>query len=421
MRDRHPHVLIHGYGLLNEHRQLIAGSRMSGLTLYTTLLVEGLAPSYEITFLCGRLLNAAPVDRLLVPGISVVEYDARFPSLLEREGCFIPDLACELYQIKVANLDNPIYSSLASTYRKVISKTQPDLVNAHNLNAICAALHATMNGTQFPPLLATIHDIHPSQLNFISCHQERISGFVAISDAVAEELFAAGIQPHRVRKISNGLDLQPFLEVGNVQWKDVAKTYGLPEDEAFTILVPSRRVPGKGIDKAIYAFDQLMRRRSEPMRLLISGAGLGGSGYETELRRLSNSLRARDQIHFLPKVAYKDTPALFRVADVSLLPSTTPEGFGYANIEAMATKGPIVITTEHGGVLDYMIDGYNGLLLPPGDVMSIVTTLEDLLNESDHYETIRCNARSTSINYSAEAMVKAYDKYIHDILSGNKS
>ena len=421
MRDRHPHVLIHGYGLLNEDRQLIAGSRMSGLTLYTTLLVEGLAPTYEITFLCGRLHNAAPVDCLLVPGISVVEYDARFPFLLEREGCFVPDLACELYQSKVANLDNPIYSSLARTYRKVISKTQPDLINAHNLNAICAALHATMDGGKFPPILATIHDIYPSQLDFISCHQERVSGFVAISDSVTEELFAAGIQPDRVRKISNGLVLQPFLEVGNLQWKDVAKVYGLPEEEAFTILVPSRRVPGKGIDIAIYAFDQLMRRRSEPLRLLISGAGLGESGYETELRQLSNSLQARDRIHFLPKVAYKDTPALFRVADVSLLPSTTPEGFGYANIEAMATKGPIVITTAHGGVLDYMVDGHNGLLVPPGDVVSIVTILEDLLNEPDYFETIRSNARTTAINYSAKAMVESYDEYILDILPGNMS
>ena len=81
-----------------------------------------------------------------MPGISIVEYDARFPSLLEQEGRFVPRLACELYQHRVADLDNPIYLNLARTYKRVVSKTHPDLINMHNLNAICAALHATLHG-----------------------------------------------------------------------------------------------------------------------------------------------------------------------------------------------------------------------------------------------------------------------------------
>ena len=58
MPDQRPRLMIHGYGLLDEERRVVAGSRMSGLALYNTFLVEGLAPSYQLTFLCGCLKKA---------------------------------------------------------------------------------------------------------------------------------------------------------------------------------------------------------------------------------------------------------------------------------------------------------------------------------------------------------------------------
>ncbi len=417
MSDPRPHLLIHGYGLLDVKYNLVAGSRMSGLTLYTTILVDGLAPSYKQTFLCGCLDYTELITRALRQDLSVVEYSALFPSLLEREGQFEPQAARSLYQDRVAEQDNPIYASLACIYARIVLDIRPHLINAHNPNAVCAALHAVLSGVDLPPILATIHDVNPIQIRFISRNQDYIALFVAISGAVKTKLVAAGISPQRIRTIPNGVVLQPFLEVGDIQWQDVAQSHGLREESAFTILVPARRVPGKGIDIAICAFDKLYRRRQEPMRLLISGAGLAEPVYEAELRALALSLKARHRIHFLDAVAYEELPALFRVCDVSLLPSTVPEGFGYANIEAMATAGPVVVTTAHGGPLDYMIDGHNGILVPPGDVDAIADALERVLDAPRDFAAVRSAARATAIRYPADAMIASYDTCIQDLLS----
>lgn len=408
MHSRRPRLLVHSYGLLDDNRRVVAGSRMSGLSLYTTLLVEGLSPSYAITLVCGSLKSAPAEPRRLREGLTILEYDARFPQHFERNGVFHPQLAQNLYQDRVSDPDNPIYSHLASVYARVVAATQPDVVNTHNPNAGCAAIHAMLRGVHIPPLVVTIHDVHAAQIEFLARYQAMVEAFVAISESVRDSLCSAGVTADRIRTIPNGIDLRTFFEVGDVGWPEVAQQHHLPTDEAFTVLVPARRVRGKGIDLAIRAFDQLAARRPEQMRLIISGAGLAEPTYERELRVLAQSATARDSIYFLDAVSYGQMPALFRASDVSLLPSTAPEGFGYANIEAMATGGPVVVSAAHGGPLDYMRHGENGLLFAPHDAESLARSLERALISSDACTSLREHAKETARCYTKELMIEGY-------------
>ncbi len=113
-------------------------------------------------------------------------------------------------------------------------------------------------------------------------------------------------------------------------------------------------------------------------------------------------------------------PALYAACDVSVVPSVFREGFCYSNIEAMATGGPVVITTEQGGCLDYIIHKRNGIFVPVKDSTAIADFLLDILNHPDTASRIRQKAQLTAKKYTVQAMIAAYSNILEDIAAIGK-
>jgi glycosyltransferase involved in cell wall biosynthesis len=80
-------------------------------------------------------------------------------------------------------------------------------------------------------------------------------------------------------------------------------------------------------------------------------------------------------------VPHHELPALYERASVVAVPSHR-EGFGVACAEAMAHGRPVVASAV-GGLLDLVVDGETGLLVPPRDVEALRAALERLLGDAD--------------------------------------
>ena len=59
-----------------------------------------------------------------------------------------------------------------------------------------------------------------------------------------------------------------------------------------------------------------------------------------------------------------DVPALLSAVDVSVMPSLN-EALSNVLLESMAAGAPVV-ATDVGGTAEALVDGVNGLLVPPG-------------------------------------------------------
>jgi len=418
-------ILIHGYGLLSEDRQnSVAGSKkMSGLALYNSLLFEGLRKDYDVAFFSGRLSHVQGIlDKKRLPTNELLlEYDARFCDLLEKNGKFEFDLARKWYCKRVDDLSNPIYQQIASAYSKVLNYFQPDVLNLHNLNAASSYVHRCVKRSNPRPIaIATIHDTNPEQLKFIAKHQDFFDRFVAISQVVVDELQMANIEPDKIELIPNGLDLEPFLNASRKQWHAIAYRENIPDDDAIQVLVPARRVPEKGIEFAIEAFAKFLKTVDHPARLLISGAGMADEEYQERLYNFTKEQGCSHSVFFLKPIAYNEMPALYAACDVSVVPSVFREGFCYSNIEAMATGGPVVITTEQGGCLDYIIHKCNGIFVPVKDSTAIADFLLDILNHPDTASRIRQEAQLTAKKYTVQAMIAAYSNILEGIAAIGK-
>jgi glycosyltransferase involved in cell wall biosynthesis len=88
------------------------------------------------------------------------------------------------------------------------------------------------------------------------------------------------------------------------------------------------------------------------------------------------------------------------------------EGYGVAAREAMAWGRPVVATAT-GGLLDAVVDGETGLLVPPGDVAALRAALGRLLAAPELRARLGAAARKKalrdfSLENSADALVTVY-------------
>jgi glycosyltransferase involved in cell wall biosynthesis len=71
---------------------------------------------------------------------------------------------------------------------------------------------------------------------------------------------------------------------------------------------------------------------------------------------------------------------LIAISNLLVLCSLEYESFGLVLVEAMV-QGLPVIETRIGGVSEVVLDGINGLLVPPGDSLALAAAIQSLLSD----------------------------------------
>jgi rhamnosyl/mannosyltransferase len=115
---------------------------------------------------------------------------------------------------------------------------------------------------------------------------------------------------------------------------------------------------------------------SIPARLLI-----GGSGPEqARLAAQAAALGVADRVHFLGDIPDAELPALYRAADIFVMPAhLRAEALGLAQIEALASGVPCVSTELGTGTSFANRHGETGLVVPPGDAAALARAINTLL------------------------------------------
>jgi glycosyltransferase involved in cell wall biosynthesis len=159
-----------------------------------------------------------------------------------------------------------------------------------------------------------------------------------------------------------------------------------------------RLVGDKGVTELLQAFDAL----GDPATTLLL---VGGE--EPELDPLPAATRDLMQRH--PKVRWTgwatDVRPYLAISDALVLPSYR-EGFGMVLAEAGAMGVPL-IATDITGCRDVVIDGVNGLLVPPRNVGALTVALRRVLGDDLLRATLAGNARASMVERYDQATVQA--------------
>ncbi len=95
---------------------------------------------------------------------------------------------------------------------------------------------------------------------------------------------------------------------------------------------------------------------------------------------------------------------LYRTTDIFVLPSLS-EGLPKVILEAMANGVPI-IATRVGGIPNFIQDGINGLLIPPGDPDAIVNAILRLTSDVELRKRLATNSLNKAKQYSMESQLQ---------------
>lgn len=130
------------------------------------------------------------------------------------------------------------------------------------------------------------------------------------------------------------------------------------------VLTVARLVPSKGIDVLIDAMPAVLK--ADPsVHYVIAGDGPARPALEAQVERL----KLQERVIFLGSQTLAQMPNVYQDASVfALTPrqlnSGSSEAFGLVYLEANLLELP-VIAADVGGVRDAVINGFNGLLVPP--------------------------------------------------------
>ena len=202
------------------------------------------------------------------------------------------------------------------------------------------------------------------------------------SDEVAE-LRALGLPEGRASVIPCGVDTAAFRP-GRRRDPD-----GPPR-----LLVIGRLVTRKGIGNCIEALAAL------PGVELVVAGGPRADALEADptvlrLRSLAESLGVADRVRFLGSVSRADVPPLVRDSDV-VVAVPWYEPFGIVPLEAMACGRPVVGTAV-GGLLDTVVPGQTGELVPPRRPDRLAEVLGELLADPDRRAAYGHAARQRAV------------------------
>jgi glycosyltransferase involved in cell wall biosynthesis len=95
----------------------------------------------------------------------------------------------------------------------------------------------------------------------------------------------------------------------------------------------------------------------------------------------------------------------FRRCLFAVLPSICLDACPTTVLEAMASGRPVVATTT-GGIVDMIVDGENGLLVPPDDEYRLAEAMARLLNENDLRARLAAGARERVQHFTASAVAE---------------
>ncbi len=309
--------------------------------------------------------------------------------------------------LEVPFMADKSYDKRCVAYLKTLfSKENIDIIHTHaSLSARIAAKQAGIK-----TVIATRHCIEPKGRFPISILKSILNNrlcdyYIAVSNAVKDNLLSCGIKQHKIRTVYNGVEAVKPLS--DEQKTALRQTYGIGGETVFGIFARLEEV--KGHRHFIKAAKQFLDSGNTGKFLIV-----GDGSLEKELKE-----QAKDVPEIIFTGYVPDTADLLNITDVNVI-SSVSEAMSLAILESMSLGKPTV-ATDVGGNGQLIIDGKNGLLVPFADSASMANAFLKLAEDKAFYHQCAKAAKEDYDRaFTAEIMVKNLEQLYKEVAYENK-
>lgn len=201
---------------------------------------------------------------------------------------------------------------------------------------------------------------------------------------------------------SNGIDTTFFSpdQVTEIEKVTLREKLNIQPDD-FVFVFVGRIVSDKGINELIKAFSELQTVENKPagIKLLLVG------GLENDLDPLNpETLAEINQNKDIISVGFQqDVRSFFAIADALVFPSYR-EGFPNVVMQAGAMGLPSIVS-DINGCNEIIIEGENGLIIPPKNVEKLKEKMLTLAKDKNLYTKLKGNSRRMIENRYEQSVV----------------
>jgi glycosyltransferase involved in cell wall biosynthesis len=229
---------------------------------------------------------------------------------------------------------------------------------------------------------------------------------VVVPSTTSETMMRAlGIPAERITMTPYSVDNAWWMErAAKVDREEEREKFGL-RDEDTAILFCAKLQPWKRPMDLLRAYAQAQQENS---RLIFAGDGPLKADLETEAARLG----VADQVVFTGFVNQSALPALYKLVDLMILPSTY-EPFAVVVNEAMCCGCPVMVSNRVGAARDLVEPVAPDLVFPAGNVQLLADKLARVLRNPEKLRELRPvvaeQIKTWSPERNIEAMVTAIE------------
>lgn len=354
-----------------------------------------------------NIINRAPAERYQHVIICITQAD-HFVQRITAEGVRVIELH------KRPGHDFGFYWRLCRLFWEL----RPDIIHSRNL----AALETQLLSLGCPGV-RRVHGEHGREENDLAGTNWKYLGFRKFMRPMIDRYIAVSkdlecwlanvvrIRQEKIRQIYNGVDHERFspdivkpLAILPRHWRVV--------DGTLVVGTVGRLTPVKNQQSLLRGVARL--RELAPglfgqVRVLLIGDG----SLRRTLAELVDELDLEDIVWLTGD--RKDIPSMLLAMDLFVLPSLG-EGISNTVLEAMASGLP-VIATDVGGNGELVEDGFNGRLVPVGDLEALAAALKELLENEQERKRRGANARQRvsqrfDWNRTVEQYLGVYDELL---------
>jgi glycosyltransferase involved in cell wall biosynthesis len=264
--------------------------------------------------------------------------------------------------------------------REIILRHNINLIHGHDYKSdLFAYLVCRQLGYRRPTAISTMHGwalggprghLYWQLDRWLMRRFDRV---IAVSHATMQEMVAAGVPPHLITVIYNGID----TDVWTPHQVRTALREELGLDPACPLVgYVGRITPEKDLDAWLHAAS-IVGQHSLEVHFVLVGDGRDGT-LLGHLQKQVRKLGLAERVHFLGYRA--QLLPIYTSFDLFML-SSRREGICNSLLEAMAVGLPVV-TTDAGGTSELVLDGQTGYIVPQRDVNGLARATIKLINDA---------------------------------------
>ena len=232
---------------------------------------------------------------------------------------------------------------------------------------------------------------------------------------ILEKTKMTGFKKESVFYIPNGVDVNMFYPEQNKKMH-LRKLLSIGDNQIVAIIA-RRFVEKNGIHVLVSALKILIKKHEGDLNkiaFLFTGNQVK-SDYAEKMMKELNVLKDEGlDIRFLGNVEYKKMPDIYRMADISIVPSLI-EATSLTVLESMAT-GLAVIASDIPGINELIKNYQNGLLFPKSDPEELAEKLAYLITNRERINMLGELARKYVVqNYTWEKIAQKTLNVYHTV------